>query len=132
MDPNLMGPSGFRHRSQDREAFSLGEGEPALDPKVGLSFSAGRMNHLFEPDPRGHVVALPRHRRIYRRIVPLRPSPNNREVFLRDPMFLHQQSEAARGCGIFRNENKSAGFAIQAIDDGDLAAVRDFKSEKLF
>ena len=63
---------------------------------------------------------------------PLGPTPNNGEIFLCDPLLLHEQAKASRRRRIFRDENDAAGFAIESIDDGDLATIRDLVGEELF
>ena len=76
------------------------------------------------------MQALPRERSIHRFLLPTRPPPDNREILLRDALLLHQQSETARRNRCLGNEHEAARFAIEPINDGNLSAVGDFKSEQ--
>ena len=76
------------------------------------------------------MQTLPGKRGVYRFPVPSRPAPNNRQILLRDALFLHQQSKPARGSWRLRDEHESAGFAIEPIYYGNLSAVGDFKSQQ--
>ena len=55
----------------------------------------------------------------------------DREIFLRDPLLLHHQPETPRGTGVLGHQNEPAGFAVQAVDDRNLAAVGDLESEQM-
>jgi len=78
------------------------------------------------------MCALPCQGRVDRGRFPLGPTPDNGEIFLRDPLLLHEQTKASRRRRIFRDENEPAGFAIESIYDGDLATIRDLVGEELF
>lgn len=129
MNANLMGAPRPRNSADDREAFTGLTGKSFLDAKVRSGWRPGWMDHLLEPDRRRQMRTLPRERRLERNRFPFRPAPNDGEIFLRDPLFLHEQTETTRGCRIFGNEDEPAGFAIEPVDDGNLAAVGDLKRE---
>lgn len=75
--------------------------------------------------------ALPRQRGIQDGRVPFRPAPGDREVLLRDPLLLHEQTKTPRrGCSL-RHEHESAGLAVQAIDDRYLSAVSQLEGEEV-
>lgn len=76
--------------------------------------------------------ALPGERRIDQARFPFRPAPDQREVFFRDPLLLHEQPETASGRRVLRDENEPARLAIESVHDRDLAAVGDLKREELF
>ena len=76
--------------------------------------------------------ALSCQRRIHRARLPIRPTPNDREIFFRDPLFLHEQPKTASGGCVFRDKHQSARFAVEAVHDGNLASVRDLEGEQLF
>ena len=59
------------------------------------------------------------------------PAPDEREVFLRDPATLHEHAEMPRGGVRFRDEHQAAGLAVEAIDDRDLAAVRELEGQQV-
>lgn len=90
------------------------------------------MDHLFEPDRGRDVRALPGERGVDGFRFPFGPAPDDGEVFLRDPLFLHQEAEAPGGSGALGDEDQATGFAIEPIDDGNLAAVRDLEREQIF
>ena len=64
--------------------------------------------------------------------IPFRPSPDDGEVFLRDPLLLHEKPKTARGGRVLRYEDQAAGLAIEPINDRNLTAVRNLKSQELF
>ena len=61
---------------------------------------------------------------------PLRPTPDNREIFLCYPLLLHQKAEAPRRGRCLRYQNQATGLAIEPVDNGDLAAIRDFECKQ--
>src|SRR5438045_1222360 len=76
------------------------------------------------------MLALSIQRSIDNCCFPFRPAPNNREIFVVQTMLLHEQSEPPPGHGRFRDEDQSAGFAVETIGDCDLAAVCDLEREQ--
>ncbi len=45
--------------------------------------------------------------------------------------LLHGEACVAGGGGVFRDEDDAAGFAVEAIDDGDLAAGGELVAEEV-
>ena len=76
------------------------------------------------------MFALSIQRRIDNFGFPIRPAPNDREIFFVETMFLHEQSESARSGRGFRDQNKTARFAIQPIHNGDLSAICDLERKQ--
>ena len=74
---------------------------------------------------------LPRNRRVHGSCFPFRPTPNDGQIFLRDALFLHEQTKLARGCGGLGDKHDAARFPIQSIHDRDLPAVGDFEGEQM-
>jgi len=56
---------------------------------------------------------------------------NDGEIFLLDMTTLHCQPKASRGSGIFRDQDKAAGFAIEPVDNGNLPAIDQLEGEQL-
>src|SRR5437868_11171839 len=117
MQPNLVGAAGARKSANDREALAATALERFLDAKICSGRRAGGMDHLLEPDRRWDMRALSRERRIDGSRFPIGPAPDDGEIFLRDPLLLHEQTKASRGRSIFRHENQSARFAIEPVND---------------
>lgn len=70
--------------------------------------------------------------RIHRLRFPIRPAPDDREIFFHETLLLHEKTEMPGGPRRFGHEHHSARFAIQAIDDRDLPAVRELEGEQTF
>lgn len=128
-----MGAAGLRQSADDAEALLVRPAsEPFFDLEIGASRRAQGVNRLLQPDRRRHVRALPGERRVNRARFPIRPAPDNCEVFFRDSLLLHEQAKTPRGGRVFRHEDEAARLAIEPVDDRNLAAVRDLKCEELF
>lgn len=78
------------------------------------------------------MEALPCERRVDRARLPFRPTPRDRQIFLRDPLLLHEQTETPGSSRVLCHQDQPARLAIQPVHDGNLPAVRDFEREKLF
>src|SRR3954468_18228940 len=76
--------------------------------------------------------SLPPQRGIDGSRFPVGPTPDDGEIFLPDLLLLHEQTETSRRRGIFCDQNKTAGFTIEPVNDGYLAAVGELKGEQLF
>lgn len=59
------------------------------------------------------------------------PAPDEGEVFFLDAGALHEHAEMAGGRFGFGDKGEAAGFAIEAVDDGDLAAIGQFEREEV-
>ena len=77
------------------------------------------------------MLALARERRVRPCRFPLRPAVHDGEIFLLDMTTLHREAEASRGRGIFRDQDKAAGLAIEPVDDRNLPAVDQLEGEQL-
>lgn len=133
MHANLMSAAGARESANDAETFVIRAArESLLDAEIRARRRAQRVNRLLQPDRRRQVLALPRQWRINGTRLPFRPAPDNRQIFFRDPLLLHEQTKTPRGGRVLCHENEAAGFAIEPVDDGNLAAIRDLESEELF
>lgn len=133
MHADLVSAPGAGKSADDGKAVSVcTPRETVLDPKLRPSGQAQGMNHLFQPDRRANMRALPGERRVNGVRFPFRPAPDDREIFFSDPLFLHEQAKTARGGSVLRDQHQAAGLTIEPVDDGNLSAVRDLKSEELF
>ena len=119
MNTNLMSPSRFRNRADKREFFSRRRSsvEALFDTKFCDCRGALGMNHLLQPDRRRLLRALAKQGSIDNFRLPARPAPDDGEIFLVDALLLHEQTKSSRGGSCFCNEDKSAGLAVQSIDD---------------
>ena len=77
------------------------------------------------------MLALPRQRRVDRHGFPLRPAEHNREIFFLDLSAFHRFTETPRRRQILRDQDETAGFAIESIHDRDLAAVDQLERKQL-
>jgi hypothetical protein len=77
------------------------------------------------------MLALSKQRRIDNFSFPLRPIPNDGEIFLVQSLFLHQQTETPCGLRRFRDQHESARFAVQPIHNRNLSAASDLECEQL-
>src|SRR3979490_3240162 len=109
--------------------LAAASGETFLDPKIGAGRRAFGMNHLLEPNRGWRVRSLSGQRRIDRIRFPFRPSPDDGEIFLGDPLLLHQQTKPPGRRGIFRYQDEPAGLAIEAVNNRNLSAVLDLERE---
>ena len=81
MDPNLVGAAGMRDCANEAEFFDCRSNEAPLDMELSLRRRAGRMNHLLQPDDRLSMLALSIQRGIDNFHFPIRPAPDDREIF---------------------------------------------------
>jgi len=77
------------------------------------------------------MLSLPVQRRIDRACFPGWPAPHDREIFLLEPVLLHEQPKFSGRGRSFGHEHKPARFPVETVDDGDLAAVGYFEGEQL-
>jgi hypothetical protein len=75
------------------------------------------------------VFALSTQRGIDKIAFPIRPTPDDREIFLLHSTLLHQQAESACGRKCFRYEDQAAGLAVEPIHNRNLAAAGDLECE---
>ena len=64
--------------------------------------------------------------------IPVRPAPDDREVFLGNALLLHQQAKTPRRSPVLCYEDQPTRFAVESIDDRNLAALRNLEREQLF
>ena len=76
------------------------------------------------------MFALSIQRCINCSLVPIRPAPNDGEIFFFQSLFLHQETEFSRDGGRFRDKHESARLAIEPIHNRNLAAIRDLEGEQ--
>ena len=62
---------------------------------------------------------------------PFRPAPNNGEILFAQALFLHKQSESARGRGGFCDQNQAARLAVEPVHNRDLTAAGKLECQKL-
>ncbi len=77
------------------------------------------------------MCALPREWRIDSFAIPPRPAPDDGEIFFLQLLLLHQESKPARGGRGFRDEDETARFAVQPVNDRDLATICDLEGEEV-
>ena len=64
-------------------------------------------------------------------LFPLRPAVNECDVGLVNFTILHCHAEEAGEFVILRDEHDAAGLAVEAVDDGNLAAVSDLIRQEI-
>src|ERR1700730_18529610 len=116
----------------DRLTINKCETAPAIlealsNRKICSGRIAGRMNGLFQKDFARGLFTLPKQRLINRKLVRISPSIRDRGIELFHSMPIDQTAKLARCRRFFCYQHESTGFAIQPIDQRDLAAVFDFK-----
>lgn len=132
MHPNLMGAASARKSANDTKAFLIRAArESLLDAEISASRRAQRMNRLLQPDRRRQVLALSRQRRIDRTCFPFRPARDNRQIFFSDPLLLHEQTETSRRRPALCHQHEPARFAIEPVDDRNLAAICNLEGQEL-
>ncbi len=133
VDADLVHAAGLGECADDAEfaAVAGGEFHAFLDFEARDRSDAIRVHGLFEIDFRVPDIALPEDRSIDRPFVLRRPAPDDRQVFLSDtPAFHLHAEESCRLIGL-GDESEPAGFAIEPVDEGDLAAVDDLIGEQI-
>src|SRR5438132_12453032 len=119
MNADLVGASSFRGSADQREFISVHglASETLLNAKLGYCICALGMNYLLQPNRGRLMFSLSIHRRFYPFRFPIRPAPNNREIFFVQMSILHEQTESSRGRGSFCDQDNAARFAVEAIHD---------------
>ena len=114
MNPNLMSSPRFRNRADQREFFSRRRSslEALFHTKFRDCRGAFGMNHLLQPDRRCLLRTLAKQGSIDNFRFPVRPAPDDGEIFFADALLLHEQTKSARRGSCFRNEDKSAGLPV--------------------
>src|SRR5215510_3826965 len=101
MHANLMSPTGARNCANEAELIAgrCRSFEASFNREFGLCSRARSVNHLFEPDGRMLMLPLAIQRGVNYFVFPIRPAPNDREVFFAQLVSLHQQPKIACGRG---------------------------------
>lgn len=97
----------------------------------GLTLSAILMHHLLYPDRRFCNLAFPKDGSVKIQGLPVWPAMNNRMVSFMNATLLHRDAEKPRRRLMLCHQHGAACFPIQSIDDGNLAAIRQFKSQQI-
>ena len=130
VDPNLVGPAGFRLGFNHRET-SLLPGKLAQNFELSNRGIALRVYSLFQPDPGRADKPLWKQRLIDREQLSFRPTCYDRGVALAYLVSFHQPVQLASCPAIFGHQHESARFAVKTIDERDLAAVYKLKGQEL-
>jgi hypothetical protein len=133
MYTNLMGSTCQRNGAKKAEAITGRSelSEPSFNKKFRLRRRTRRVNHLFEPNRRVLMFALTIQGSFNDLVLPLRPLPNDRKVFLAELMSLHRQPKIARRRRGFCNQYESTGFPVEPVHDGNLSAAGDLKCQQI-
>ena len=99
MHSDLVRPAGAGECAYDGKLATTGSvpNELFLDSEIRYRRRAFFVNHLLEPDVRVLEVTLPQERRVDRCCRPVRPSSNDREIFLGDLVPLHRATKSPCG-----------------------------------
>ena len=130
VNADLMHAAGFGLRldQSERHAVTFEAPQRAERGAAGRSL---RMDDLFDPDVGFLHLYGAENGGIESFLIPFGPAVNERGVGLVDFAFLHRHAEEAGEFVIFRDEYDATGLAIEAVDEGDLAAVGDFIREEI-
>src|ERR1041384_3761765 len=139
VNANLSRASRFRKGANQSELISIRcrpfdfaqdrSCETLFNMKFSDSLRAFWMNHLFQPNPGRLMFALSIKRRFDSFRFPIRPAPNDREIFFVQMSILHEQTKSTRGRGRFCDKDNAARFAIESIYDRNLSAIGDLERE---
>ena len=131
VNPDLMRSACQWRGPNDTKFPSIVLYESFFDCEFRSGGGPGGTHSLLQPDWRGTVFALSSKRRAYELLVPVWPAARDGKVFLPDSVLLHRQTESPGGCARFCNQDQSARFTIEPVNDGNLATIFHFKSEQL-
>src|SRR5450432_539428 len=132
VNPDLVRPPGARDGPDDRKLISpvAWPNESFFNPKLRHGGRAFLVNRLFQPNGGRPMRALPRERRVHGRGFPGRPAAHDGEVFLRNELSLHGETEATRGGGVLRDQDEAARLAVESVHDGNLPAIHELEGEQ--
>lgn len=130
VDADLVGAAGDRAGFKQCQRACVA-GCSLENAEAGRGLRALRVHHAFEVDAGGGDFALADDRGIHAEGFPLRVAMDEGEIGFGDAALLHGDGRRSRGGGVFCHQNDAAGFAVQAIDEGDLPGVRDFVGEEV-
>jgi hypothetical protein len=130
VDADLMHAAGLGEGADEGER-AVTTGEAAEDLETGAGGGAGGVDALFQVNAGDLVDALAEEGGVDGEVVRGGPAPDEGEVLFLDAGALHEHAEVAGGGLGFGDEGEAAGFAIEAVDDGDLAAVGELEGEEV-
>jgi CRP/FNR family transcriptional regulator, cyclic AMP receptor protein len=113
-------------KGADEGVFDVVVLEPVADAEGCAGGSALGVDALFYPDAALGDGALAEDGGIGSPFVAVGPSKDEGVVRFGNLVSLHALVECARGGEVFCHEGEAAGFAVEAVDDADLAAVGEF------
>ena len=131
MNADLVRAPSLGKRADDRKALTVCVLKPSLDTELRPGRRAVAMNHLLQPDRGRHLRSLPQERRVDRRLFPIRPTPDDGEILLRNSLFLHRQTKMSSRGGVLRDKHQTARLAIEPVNDRNLPAVGNLEREQL-
>jgi len=130
MDADLVHAPGLGECAEEGEGGFIA-GEAASYLEAGAGGSAGGVYALLEINAGGVVDALAEDGGVNGEFIGGGPAPDDGGILLGDAAALHKHGKVAGGGAVFCNEDEAAGLAVEAIDDGDLAAVGEFEGEEI-
>ena len=130
VNADLMHAAGFGLRldQSERHAVTFEAPQRAERGAAGRSL---RMDDLFDPNVGFLHLSGSKNGGIESFLIPFGPAVNERSVGLVDFAFLHRHAEETGEFVIFRDEHDATGFTVEAVDEGDLAAVGEFIREEI-
>jgi hypothetical protein len=126
---NLMGSACFRFGFYEGELV-LVVLEPAQDPERSKGWISVGMDSLLQPNPGWKNGSLPQERLVHDISFFGGPAEDNGGVSFADAMLSNHEAQLPGCFGRFPDQNEAAGFAVEAVDQGDLGAVNDFESQQ--
>lgn len=130
MDTDLVCPAGFWLCLNHRKSSFLPD-KLLQHFEFGNRRITARVHNLLEPDSRRLEKPLTKERLVDREQLRLRPAGDDCNVDLADLVACHEPVQLMRSRAILSDQDESARFPVEAIDERDLAAIQELKGEKL-
>lgn len=131
MNANLVHATRPRSRRKQRKFFAVAR-EPIQNRKLRLRRRTFRMNRLLQPDPEGSARSFAQNRGVDFMLFPIWPAGHDGPIFLFyfTPLELPGKMP---GCRCRRgNQKETAGFAVESVNEGDLATACKLKRKPTF
>jgi hypothetical protein len=102
--------------------------EAVQDPERSKGWIALDMDRLFQPDPGWQDGSLPQERLVDDERFFSGPTEDDRGVGFADPMLSDHQAQLSGCLSRLRDKNEAAGFAVEAVYEGNPGTIDDFES----
>ena len=131
VNANLVHAAGLGPCADEGEWAGVGACKAVEDQEACAGGNAGGVDALLEINAGRMMNALAKEGGVDGKFIGRGPAPDDGGVLLGDAAALHEEAEMAGGSPGFGNEDETAGLAVEAVDDGDLAAVCELEGEEM-